>query len=184
MLAGSDTSHALSLPTLSLLIGLCSIPLQLCMHESEKTVLARGQHVLPNVLEGWDGAVLDVQVSVTSDATEILEDAIPSCTHALDAPAVHVPYGAVSQQEPAEPLQTGRIPPEGPEQLAILHHAFEMHMLSMSNLVAPQGNSSDKATMPMPAARYLKYVSDQAHVRRGDWESCMTVCCPQDTYHM
>lgn len=151
LLAGDDSTHALSQANLSLLIGLCSISLQFCAPENGVVVLSRGYHTLPNVLEGWDGAKLEVQLTAGEDLAQDLEHILPKRSQTrTDSPDMPVREAAVTEEVLDDHDQGDAAPAQRSPDL--IHHAFEVHMLSMNDLPSPTS-----ATAP-PVARYLKYV--------------------------
>lgn len=150
LLRGQDSMHALSQASLSLLIGLCSIPLQ--HHVSERSVveLTRGCHTLQNVLEGWDGAKLEVQLSSGLEIADDLKAILPR----MPSPQVELPESAALVAAPCatcahSPNEDAAVVQAQP---GLVHHAFEVHMLSMNDMPEPVPTAGNAG----PVARYLK----------------------------
>jgi hypothetical protein len=160
LLAGKDSLHALSQANLSVLIGLCSIPLQFCAPQDGVIMLSQGCHTLPNVLEGWDGAQLEVRLTAAEHAAQELAEILPHCRRSQLKGSVALP-AAVSSATHHGHLQEGT-PPQMPPEL--IHHSFEVHMLSMNDLPAVTVPASTGAVESEPVARYLKCAAPSHHL--------------------
>jgi hypothetical protein len=153
LLAGADAVYALSQAKLSLLIGICSIPLQFSPANEGVVVLSQGRYTLPNVLEGWDGAKLQLLLTAGEDVAQELQNILPKVS-STRSPHVNVPVASetVRASDRMDERTQGDSRTQMPSDL--VHHAFEVHMLSMNDLSLPSNSSTD----PVPVARYLKCV--------------------------
>jgi hypothetical protein len=146
--------HALAQANLCLLLGICSIPLQSPAKQGV-VVLSQGRYTLPNVLEGWDGAKLQLLLTAGEDVAQELQNILPKVSSTRSqSPHVTVPVASetVRASERIDEREQGDSSTQTPSEL--VHHSFEVHMLSMNDLSLPSNSSTD----PMPVARYLKYV--------------------------
>ena len=143
--------HALSQEDLSLLIGLCSVPLQYHVPENGVVKLTRGCQTLLNVLEGWDGAKLEVQLSSGLEIADDLQSILPK----MPSPQAKLPQHAAV----VAAHTVARVPSPNEDAAVVqalpdlIHHAFEVHMLSMNDIPAPVPTAGSAAA---PVARYLK----------------------------
>eukprot|EP00892_Ulva_mutabilis_P000684 jgi/Ulvmu1/10616/UM065_0073.1 len=147
----------------TVLMGILSVPLRLRVSELDTAVLANGVHRFRNVLEGFEGAKIELCITAPAEHAALLKDVLPGLPVAGSA-LVGIHHDVmVAAHDPHVTSFHGQAKAETHAAASnlMINHEFKVHIISIQQL---PGSSRNKS-WPPTVARYLKYMfpcDDQA----------------------